>query len=585
MQTQSEQNSATLFERRRSPQNTEEGDKSLLEYWSIVKRRRYLLVLPAIGIVLAVLLFVLNMSATYRSEATILIEEQEIPEDFIGATMSNYASQQIQLISQRLFTAANIRSIVDKFEVYGQMDPDNEIPSSELARRFRKDMELDMLSEEILAPSGVAVEAAVAFTLAFSSPDPEMAQKVTEELVALFLNENQRSSAVRTAGVSELLRTAVDNANEELLESEAELAEFKIRNEGALPELRQLNLDTITRAEQQLSDLNLRMQELEQRKLQLSVQLSALSPSAPVTLASGETVMGDRDRLQALLVDYRRKSAIYQTGHPDLIRLEREIEILRQSVGGPETYSLLQEQLRQERERLSALRDRYSDDHPDIKNSEAAIGKLQSQLSATNSRNSMQAEIADNPAYILIKTQLQAVDLEIGSLFQKKRKLQSSVAEHEALIRKAPRVEMQYEALLRTYDNAKAKHTDLQQKLRAAEVAADMEQGITGQRFTLIEPPLFPIDPEPRNRGSIVFLGLLLAIAVGAGLVVVAEIMDNSIHNARDLEKIVGTPPLAVIPYLNNSRDIAHTRTRRIGLFATVFVGMALSIAYIIYFV
>ena len=558
---------------------------SLFEYLTILKRRRKLFVVPVSGIFLGLLVFALNMGATYRSEATVLIEEQEIPEDFIGATMSNYASQQIQLISQRLFTAGNIRKVVDEFEVYGPVDAGNKIPDSELARQFRDDMELELLSEEIIAPSGRAVEAAVAFTLAFSSPEPEMAQRVTQELVAMFLNENKRSSAVRTAGVSELLRTAVDDANQELLESEAELAEFRVRNDGALPELRQLNLDTIARAEQQLSDLNLRMQELEQRKLQLSVQLSALSPSAPVTLPSGETVMGDRDRLQALLVDYRRKSAIYQTGHPDLVRLEREIEILRQTVGGTETYSLLQEQLRQERERLAALRDRYSDNHPDIMNSEAAIGKLESQLAATNPRSSIRPEIADNPAYILIKTQLQAVDLEIGSQIQKKRELQSTIVEHEDLLRKAPRVEMHYEALLRTYNNAKAKHTDLQGKLRAAEVAADIEQGMTGQRFTLLEPPLFPIDPEPRNRVSLLFLGLLVALGVGAGLVAIAEFMDNSIRSAGNLEKIIGAPPLAVIPYLNNSVDISRARIRRIGLLATVAAGTALSVAYVIYFV
>jgi len=572
------------FDRRRPRQDAEEDELSILEYWKILKRRRLLFMLPAAAIFAAVFLYALNMSAIYRSEATILIEDQDIPEDFIGATMSNYASQQIQLISQRLFTASNIRAIIEKFEVYGPMDTLDPAPDSVLARRFREDMELELLSEELLDPLGRSVEAAVAFTLAFNSPDPDMAQQVTQELVSLFLNENKRSSAIRTAGVSELLRVAVEDASVDLLKSEAELAEFKIRNEGALPELRQLNLDMINRTEQQLSDVTLRMQELEQRKLQLSVQLSALSPSAPVTLPSGETVMGDRDRLRALLVDYRRKSAIYQAGHPDLVRLEREIEVLRQSVGGTETYSLLIEQLQQERERLSGLQERYSSDHPDIKRSETAIAKLESQLAATNPRDSLSTVIADNPAYILIKTQLQSVDLEIASQQQKHRDLRARIAEYEALIKRAPQVEMQYEVLMRTYDNAKAKHGDLQGKLRAAEVAADIELGITGQRFTLIEPPLFPIKPEPRNRISILFLGMLLAVATAGGLVVAAEMMDHSIRSPKIIESIVGAPPLAVIPYLNNSVDIARTRHRKILMIATVFVGMALVVAYYMYF-
>ncbi|NNL56017.1 MAG: lipopolysaccharide biosynthesis protein, partial [Woeseia sp.] len=60
---------------------------SLDEYWRIIKRRRWLFSIPAIGIMLIVTFFALSMQDIYRSEATILIEDQDIPEDFIGATM------------------------------------------------------------------------------------------------------------------------------------------------------------------------------------------------------------------------------------------------------------------------------------------------------------------------------------------------------------------------------------------------------------------------------------------------------------------------------------------------------------------
>ena len=85
--------SSKIFERRRPTQNTEDGEISILDYWKILKRRIFLFAIPSALIVLAVLVYALNMTATYHSEATILIEEQDIPEDFIGATMSNYASQ------------------------------------------------------------------------------------------------------------------------------------------------------------------------------------------------------------------------------------------------------------------------------------------------------------------------------------------------------------------------------------------------------------------------------------------------------------------------------------------------------------
>lgn len=569
-------------DRRKATDKSEDETPSFQEYWRILKRRRYLFILPALGVVLAVAIFAASIPATYRSVAKILIEDQEIPEDIVGATMSNYASQQIQLVSQRLFTATNIKQLVDKFSIYKSKNPDRPISTPALVEQFRKDMDLQVVSADVLSPRGQSMETAVAFTLAFKSHDPELSQRVTQELVTLFLNENKRSSSSRTAGVSELLQTAVDKANTELTKAEADLAAFKVENEGALPESQQANRDVINRSQQQLSDVQLRLGDLQQRKLQLSVQLSSLSPSAPVTLPSGETVMGDRERLKALLLEYRRKSATYQPGHPDLVKLEREIETLKKTVGGSETYSLLQDQLRQERDRLKALKERYSEDYPDVKSAEATIAELESQLAATDSRDSAKDETPDNPAYILVNTQLQSVKLEIDSLTQRRKGLEATIEEHEALLKKAPHVEAKYEALRRTYENARTKHNELAERLRAADVASDVEQEITGQRFSVVEPPELPINPEPRNRAAIGVLGIILAIGIGAACVVFAEFMDNTIHNVKMLTKIAGTPPLAVIPYLDNNADIAHANRQRLLVGAALVGITAICVGYVI---
>jgi uncharacterized protein involved in exopolysaccharide biosynthesis len=557
--------------------------ESFLEYWKVLKRRRYLFAVPFIAVILIVFFYALNISAVYRSEAVILIEDPGIPEDLIGATFTNYASQQIQLISRRLFTVKNITEIADRLGIYRQRGSDEPMPDYLVVQRFRNDMDLELVSEEVLDARGQSVEAAVAFTLAFKSPDPAISQNVAEELVNLFLSENQRSGTSRTMDVSELLMASLSEAEEQLFAAETKLAEFKANNEGALPELYQLNLTVINRSEQQLSDTDRRLQELRQRKLQLSSELASLSPSAPVTLPTGETIMSDRDRLRALLIDYRRKSAIYEAGHPDLLRLEQEIETLQGLVGEAQSYSLIREQLQQERDKLASMRDRYSEDHPDIKNTESAIVQLESQLAGIDPSSVSEGVIADNPAYILINTQLQSTDLEIESLLEKRRELLATISEHENLIRQAPRVEMQYEMLLRDANNARTKYNDLQAKLRAADVAMDVEQEITGQRFTVIEPPAFPVKPEPRNRILIMLLGLIVAGGVAGALVVGVELMDTTIRSKKELSKIVGVPPLVVIPYLDNSADVAHSRSQLYYLLAAFFAVTALLILYVVY--
>ena len=573
-----------LVDRRHHESNSRDEAMSLLDYWHILKRRRFLFVGPAIIVFALVGSYVFSLPKIYKSQATILIEDQEIPEDIVGATIRNYASEQIQLVSQRLFTVHNIVDLVDKLHIYDQTDEKgNSVPDAVLASRFREDMKLDLVSADVINSRGQSVEAAVAFTLSFSSRSPGTAQRVTEELVSMFLNENQRSSAMKTKEVSAVLTSAIEKANQELLRTASELADFKAKNEGALPELYELNLGAIDRNQQQLSDVNRRIQELQQRKLQLGSELASLSPSAPLTLPSGETVVGDRDRLRALEAEYRSKSTIYQPGHPDLVRLKREIESLRATVGDQQTYPVLEEQLRQERDKLAKLRERYSEDYPDIKQSEATIAKLEKQLSDTQPGSTSDSEAADNPAYILIKTQLRSTNLELQNLTEKRIELQKKVADYEALIKESPRVEMQYDVLSRAHENARAKYSDLQAKLRTAQVAANMEQEITGQRFRQIEPPMLPIQPEDQNQRAILFLGIFLALGAGAGAVVLAEFMDSSIRSARSLTNIVGAPPLSVIPYLDTTADLARSRSLKVLILAGLAVFAVASIIYAMY--
>jgi len=77
------------------------------DYLNIVKRRSSIywsrLWWFDMSIVLAVAL-----PSVYRSIATILIEEQEIPTDLVRSTVTTFADQRIQVITQRIMTRANL---------------------------------------------------------------------------------------------------------------------------------------------------------------------------------------------------------------------------------------------------------------------------------------------------------------------------------------------------------------------------------------------------------------------------------------------------------------------------------------------
>ena len=95
--------------------NFEQEPTSILEYWKILKRRRYLFWIPIIAIVLLALYYAISLPPIYRSEATVLIEDQEVSKAIVGAGVA-MGSQQVQLVSQRILTVSNIVAIVEKYE-------------------------------------------------------------------------------------------------------------------------------------------------------------------------------------------------------------------------------------------------------------------------------------------------------------------------------------------------------------------------------------------------------------------------------------------------------------------------------------
>ena len=55
---------------------------------------------------------------TYQSTATILIEQQEIPQELVRSTITSFADQRVQVISQRVMTSQNLLQIIDRYNLY-----------------------------------------------------------------------------------------------------------------------------------------------------------------------------------------------------------------------------------------------------------------------------------------------------------------------------------------------------------------------------------------------------------------------------------------------------------------------------------
>ena len=554
----------------------EEDTKGLQEYISAFKRRKKQFFIPTVGIFTISLLIALLWPATYQSSATILIEEQQIPKDLVPSTITSFAAQQIEVIKARTMTMQNIIGLVERYALYTE-DELRSKARSEIVSEFIDDVGLDVLSAAVIDPAtGRPTEATIAFTLSYKHSSPDKAQKVTSELVNLYLNENLKDRTEKSSTTSIFLKEEALALANELEKLEADLAEFKLANEGSLPELYQYNLQVMERTEREMLDLSLRLKELEKRKLQLESELVQLSPYAPTVMPDGQPVLSDYDRLKSLKSLYRQRVAIYNEDHPDVVRTGREIEVLEQELGitlSPEEY---QQQVRMERDQLASLTQKYTADHPKVIAQQRVVEQLlQEEAKLNETDTNIGKERPDNPAYVLLDTQLQSTVVEIQVLKENKQELEKKLGKYEAHILKAPMVEKKYIAMQRDYANATAKYQELNAKQRAAELGQNLEQGRKGERFTLIDPPALPEQPVSPNRPAILFLGLIFAVGVGFGVVIVLEALSSAIRGKAAIASIMGAPPLVTIPYIQidtESQAPSYRWLKIIGIMAVLGV-------------
>ncbi|MCU7932388.1 MAG: lipopolysaccharide biosynthesis protein [Candidatus Thiodiazotropha sp. (ex Codakia rugifera)] len=483
-------------------------DEELLgigDYIAILKRRKKQLIIPALVILVLSAGLAFGLPSIYRSEATILIEQQEIPSELVRSTVTSYAGERIQVISQRVMTTENLGKIIDSYGLYKDERENTSITL--LVEELREEIQLEMISADVVDPrSGRPTTATIAFKLSFNSKHPRVAQKVTNELVSLYLDENLKRRAQSALETSSFLGAEAEKLNQQINELETLLATFKEQNINNLPELQQLNIQLMERNERELSETNQQIRNLEERKIYLQSELAQMSPTSDLYNSSGNRVMGAEDRLKAMQTEYLALSTRYTDDHPTLIKIIGEIEALKKEVGV------------------------NSSSHSDIIRS-------------------------DNPAYLQLETQLQAAESELASLREMRIEIKSKTKEFESRLMQSPQVEREYRNLTRDYENALAKYQEVKAKQLEAELSESLERERKGERFSLIEPPQLPEEPDKPNRIAILLLGFVISFAGGFGNVAVRESMDQTVYGSKAVEAITKAPPLAVIPYIDCSED------------------------------
>lgn len=487
----------------------EDGLMTFDDLTTIIRRRKWSLILPAFGVMLLAAVVAFVLPPAYKSTAKILIEEQEMPAEFVKTSITSYAEQRIQTINQRIMSYDRLLSIINRFDLYRDLrdKQSNEV----IVDRMRRDTKLEMINADVIDPrTGRSSEVSIAFALSYEGRDePRKILQVASKLTSLFLEENLRTRVRQTQEISQFLEEERKKVKKSLDSLEARIAEFRGMHINTLPELLQVNIQNLSNTEHGIEVVREQLRGQKERESYIQTQLAGLAPKKE-----------DKQHLEQLRIQ------------------------------------------------LVQLRTRFTDQYPDVIKTKAEIAELERQMAMDRIHRRGKEIPPDNPTYITLTSQLSSIQAEIASSEARIKALKKRAQKYQRQIDETPRVEETYRMLTTERDNTQAKYDDLMRKVMEARVSQGLEKEQKGERFTLIDPARLPEKPNKPNRLTIAAIGLVLGIGAGIGLAVLREFSDTSIHSARHLTAITSFPVLAMVPAIATSRDFNRRRRHKILLTA-----------------
>lgn len=469
----------------------------------------------AIGVTLAAIL-----PPTYRSEARMLVEPQQIPGDLAQTTVLVDPYEQAQIIEQRIMTRSNLLELALRIGLYAD-DPEMMANTNAMIGDIGGRIEFIGFEPDVTVERGIP--GATLLGAAFNAPSAEFALSGANELVNLVLQENVRLRTDRAGDTSSFFQTEVERLGAEIEIQSERIAAMKTENVDALP-------DSLAarRAQQQVEQE--RLLALEREEAALRNQRATVvwvfertGRSATVALSPEEEEL---DALRSQLIQAR---AVYASASPQVRMLEA---------------------------RLAALE---------------ALVEEQRAARATPGSEGV-------PILSELDAELAPIDARLEFIEQERALIETALAEVDASIQATPQNEMVLAGLERELANLTAQYEAAAANLGQAAIGERIEALSKGERFTLIEPPTEPTGPASPNRTLIAGAGVIGGLGLGVGFIALLELLNRSIRRPVDIAERLGAQPFATIPYIRTRAERRWKRGVILGVLLAIVVAIPLGL-------
>ena len=480
------------------------------DYTTILKRRWWIIAIPAIIFPLVGFAITFLVQPEYLSQTLVLVEQQKVPESYVKAVVTEDLSGRLASMKEQILSRSRLQPIIERFNLFANAG----LSMDDRIDKTRKNIGITPIQSEIARTNGLP-----GFFISFRANDPRTAQLVCGEIQSLFVSENLSDRAASAAGTTEFLKGQLADAKAKLDEQDAKLRKFQQTYVGKLPGAEASNINMLTTLNTQLDAATQAIARLEQNK------------SYVESMAS----------------------------------LQQQNQASQAGEHGSSTPQAQQVELQQLLSQEADLTSRYTDDYPDVVSVRRKIKELRDKMDKAPAPAAPTAastpKPADTMAALQLRAQLKAMDQEIAMKKRDQAAIQAQLHLYQERVASSPEVEEEYKAITRDNQTAQTFYDDLLNKIQTAKMATDLEKRQQGEQFRVMDEPNLPESPFSPKRS--VYIAGGFAIGLGLGLLIVGtlEYLDTAVRSERDIWAFTKLPTLGVIAF-NGEPELINSRRR-----------------------
>jgi polysaccharide chain length determinant protein (PEP-CTERM system associated) len=482
------------------------------DYLAMLRRRLGVILIPAVVAPLIGFLVSYAFAPKYTSQATILVEQQKVPEGYVAPVVNEDVTQRMLTMEQQILARNRLEPMITRL---GLAKKPGDVDA--VVENIRQNIQIQPVQSNsgvtTVTKKGVAhtqQNTVPGFTVSYTDSNPRTAEQVCGELTSMLLEENLKQRQAVAKGTTDFLSNQLTDSKKALDDMDGKLAAFKKQYFGQLP-----------------GDAENNLRILQGLNSQLDANTQAINRAQQ-----------DKSYTESILA--------------------QRLEAFRssQNATNPET---LEQRLATLQSQLISLQARYTDDYPDVVKTKADIAETKrklAELTAPKDKTKDTSAADDTsssgepPEVAQLRMQLHQYDTVIAQSTREQKRLQGQIELYQSRVSLSPSVEEQYKGMTRDYDTALKVYNDLLAKKSESEMQGDMERRQQGEQMQLLNAASLPDSPSFPNRWLFAAGGLGAGLCLGLGLALWLEVRDNSIRTEQDAMAALELPVLVSVPWV-----------------------------------